>query len=473
MTDRPSHDADFAELAARYLDDRLDAPDLAVFSELMRDPANQALFIEICMQSRLINETLGVELEDERPVHTKNQTIDRRPKYVLPAALAAAVALALTLWLVLFGLQTAEDEPSHTSTSAVAMLTDLSPDAKFADGRHPLQLGGDLPPGSIRLAAGRAQIMFTSSAVVDLVGPCEFEMTGANQGVLHSGEMDAYVPREARGFTVVSHGVMVRDLGTRFHLRVDESDVTRVNVVEGVVEVSLQHGQGRPITLHAGDMGRFDGPAGTYALDPLAARTRITTATVRVDFADPETPSPHAAEASWNVIDQLNGVIDNLADTEGRPTTLSLSTSDFTGSRANQQRDQPIDWADPQSLIGVWYSFSKHRPTQASLELSNLIPGERYEVSIVTARSWPAEQGYPQARQAIYRPDGQSDEAVTLDAYQQGWVQGRAVTWSDLVADPMGRLTIQLQSPQVHRSAYLNALQIIGPMRVGDRETQP
>jgi hypothetical protein len=73
--------------------------------------------------------------------------------------------------------------------------------------------------------------------VVDLIGPCEFEMTGPNRGKLATGRIAAYVPERARGFTLdLPNGGRLVDLGTRFELRVDETGST-LQVFEGRVEL--------------------------------------------------------------------------------------------------------------------------------------------------------------------------------------------------------------------------------------------
>ncbi|MBI1367749.1 MAG: DUF642 domain-containing protein [Planctomycetes bacterium] len=154
------------------------------------------------------------------------------------AALAALLALAATLLYVFvpFTPHSALPTPHSAAPASYAMLSDMSPDAIFADGERSLGEGLTAP---IKLTSGRAQLMFKSTAVVDLTGPCEFEMTGPNRGMLTSGKLEAYCRPEAHGFTVdLPGGAKVVDLGTRFTVVANASGRDYVLVREGRVQIS-------------------------------------------------------------------------------------------------------------------------------------------------------------------------------------------------------------------------------------------
>ncbi|QNN24426.1 FecR domain-containing protein [Planctomycetales bacterium ZRK34] len=160
--------------------------------------------------------------------------------WYLSATAAALVALAITAWFLLSpSPQTSTPNASATTSSLpVAMLTDLSSDATFAESAVSMRPGVDLPPGPIRLTAGKAQLMFASTAVVDLKGPCEFEMTGPNRGRLISGTLEAYVRPEAVGFTVdLPGGIRIVDLGTRFAISTKPTGRIAVAVYEGTIRI--------------------------------------------------------------------------------------------------------------------------------------------------------------------------------------------------------------------------------------------
>jgi hypothetical protein len=165
---------------------------------------------------------------------------------------AAAIALAVTAWFV-FISEPGTLTPELSATRSVAMLSDLSENAVFAaPGSDPVppQLGSDLPPGPIRLTAGRAQLMFASTAVVDLTGPCEFVMTGPNQGRLVSGRLEAFVPERAHGFTIATTHLRVVDLGTQFTMNIDEQANEQVSVLRGRVRLERIDSKGLVAEAH-------------------------------------------------------------------------------------------------------------------------------------------------------------------------------------------------------------------------------
>ncbi|MBI1368491.1 MAG: hypothetical protein GC162_07530 [Planctomycetes bacterium] len=155
------------------------------------------------------------------------------------AALAVAIVLAVGLSMLTVPRGPEPAIRPSVNEAPVAMLSDISRDVVFADAPH--AVGTDLMPGVIALKAGTAQVVFHSGAVVDLAGPCRFEMTGANRGRLSEGALHAFVNDRAHGFAVDGpDGVRVVDLGTRFMMRVDDGR-TRVAVIEGTVETRIEN----------------------------------------------------------------------------------------------------------------------------------------------------------------------------------------------------------------------------------------
>jgi hypothetical protein len=127
--------------------------------------------------------------------------------------------------------------------------------AIFADAAAPMNLGRELSAGPIKLLAGKAQVMFNSTAVVDLIGPCEFRMIDDNLGILSGGRLKAYVPVAARGFTIeLSDGTRLVDLGTQFFVDAESASRAVVGVLEGQVRVDVGEDHqmltaGRVVTL--------------------------------------------------------------------------------------------------------------------------------------------------------------------------------------------------------------------------------
>ncbi|MBI1369996.1 MAG: hypothetical protein GC162_15245 [Planctomycetes bacterium] len=284
-----------AELTFAYLERDIAPESLADLRErLAADSAARRTFILTCLQSRLLvdrfNERTDQTLRREAPLPSAklkagsagvglpqatsaSPHADAEPApgrsvwytkgfrvqgsgFSFKAAIAALILLAAALLYVF--LPTAPNSPLPAPHSAApasfAILSDRSDDAQFADADLSLGEGLNTP---IKLTAGRAQVMFKSTAVVDLTGPCEFAMTGPNRGRLASGKLEAYCRPEARGFTVdLPDGSRIVDLGTAFVLQIDPVGNAFVQVTEG--HVRLEGRADKPIELAAGQRGTID-----------------------------------------------------------------------------------------------------------------------------------------------------------------------------------------------------------------------
>ena len=89
-------------------------------------------------------------------------------------------------------------------------------------GGHDQQPGRDMSPGKLlHLERGLAEIEFDQGTRVILQGPAGLEFISASSVKLNFGTLTARVPPQARGFSVLTSGGKVVDLGTEFGLSVD------------------------------------------------------------------------------------------------------------------------------------------------------------------------------------------------------------------------------------------------------------
>jgi hypothetical protein len=164
--------------------------------------------------------------------------------------LAALLALVATAWFLKPLSHTPHAASPNPPSNTTAILTNTE-NAVFATSSP--RLGDALAAGPIQLTSGNAQIMFDSTAVVDLTGPCEFEITGENRGRLASGVLEAFVPDRASGFTVdLPHDLSVVDLGTRFIVHVTEGLPSGVRVIQGAVRLT-RNDSGESLNMVAGN----------------------------------------------------------------------------------------------------------------------------------------------------------------------------------------------------------------------------
>ncbi|QNN20805.1 hypothetical protein HED60_00485 [Planctomycetales bacterium ZRK34] len=229
------------------------------------DSAARDQFVRFCIEGRVLRESLSAAATAQRS--KLNLDMDTTPTlrrsrsvWYSAAAIAAAMIIAVTAWLLLdAGSKDSNVKPAPTT--AVAMLSDASADAVFAGRSATVRLGQELPIGPIQLTAGTSQVMFKSGAVVDLIGPCSFELIGPNQGRLLAGRLEAYVREEAAGFSVeLPDGSRVVDLGTRFSIVLTGDGIAEVRVVEGAVALHRESSGRSAINLpqvKAGQLARL------------------------------------------------------------------------------------------------------------------------------------------------------------------------------------------------------------------------
>jgi len=299
---------DTPDLITRALDP--DAPALSsaeraqLNDTLRQDPAARDLLADVAYHARILHEALNTQTTTRDQDQTspmmpvlsavegrrgrsvgytfrdqgsgtrdQNKTSPMASPRAVGVALAAAavITLALTAWFALPDFSNPQSEIRNPqSFASVATLTNTA-NAVFANTPAPMNLGGSLPAGPIHLTSGTAQVMFASTATVDLTGPCEFEMTGPNRGRLTSGTLEADVPENAKGFTIdLPDGSKIVDLGTRFQVQLDEADkACVVNVLEGRVRIE-HHATALTRIVQAGHriVMRPDDPGAVDAVAP-------------------------------------------------------------------------------------------------------------------------------------------------------------------------------------------------------------
>jgi hypothetical protein len=156
-------------------------------------------------------------------------------KSVRWAALAAAVAVGLTWWLV---GGSAEVSPTVVADASeyVARLTGTSKIVWPANA-NPLNTGDFFHRGQqLKFDGGLAEVTFDSGAVVLLEGPAVFDITSAWDSTLRLGAIKVKVPEQALGFRVSNRAVEVVDIGTEFSMVADDEGNADVLVLQGEVE---------------------------------------------------------------------------------------------------------------------------------------------------------------------------------------------------------------------------------------------
>src|SRR5262245_46081961 len=159
-----------------------------------------------------------------------------RPLAVLGLALAAGFLLVLGLWPKPIVISPRPSDPASERTDdSVAVLLQTH-HAEWEATGMPTHPGAPLPPGTLSLRSGFAQVQFYNGATVVLQGPAEFKLISRTQAYCARGKLRATVPPHAQGFTIGSPTMDLVDRGTEFGLDVG-GQKTDLHVFQGKVDV--------------------------------------------------------------------------------------------------------------------------------------------------------------------------------------------------------------------------------------------
>jgi len=250
------------ELLERLCEDQLDGVEFDELARLLTEsPENRTRYLDyIELHSALwqglstgqpdltasVPCTVAAEQVANGPNVTSCPTVRPIRSVLLVAAGACAMAVSILVIVGLFRLtsgQATTTPPSHIAGDIVPEATDdgiavltraagvqWTSEASFA-------VGDTVPPGEIAIGAGLLELEFYSGAALILEGPAELNLVSKELCLCRSGKVRVHVPRQARGFTVLSPNVKLVDLGTEFGMEVKPSVKTEVHVFEGKVEL--------------------------------------------------------------------------------------------------------------------------------------------------------------------------------------------------------------------------------------------
>ncbi|MBB5350048.1 ferric-dicitrate binding protein FerR (iron transport regulator) [Haloferula luteola] len=155
-------------------------------------------------------------------------------------------------------LHSADGNPVATLTSSV----DVEADVRFLRGQS---IGAGQ---AIEIRRGLIELDFFSGARITLQGPATFIPDSDFQVTVLNGQAQAEVPESAVGFRMMLPDGMVTDFGRRFSVRVEGQSTTRVQALEGEIEVTTAKEGGSGVTRRL-QQGQAVSLAGKQGLNPL------------------------------------------------------------------------------------------------------------------------------------------------------------------------------------------------------------
>ncbi|MEM9353119.1 MAG: hypothetical protein AAGA92_08905 [Planctomycetota bacterium] len=174
---------------------------------------------------------------DRRPhpalVGSKSRTLWINTRWVIAGATAALLAVAATL--------------SFSGGQATVVAVEMG-----GEDRCDWEVGDRVGNRWVAIESGVVQLSFGNSTMVALHGPARFRALGNDRAELDRGALTVHVPDSAAGFSIVSGGHIVEDLGTGFSMRAEPNGRLLVHVTEGRVRVA-EDDSGETVIAKAGD----------------------------------------------------------------------------------------------------------------------------------------------------------------------------------------------------------------------------
>lgn len=170
----------------------------------------------------------------------------KHPRRSALGALFAATAAALGFLLLSpmwRGQPPTAVAVSDDSTASAARSSDFIATIREStalvrrDGADPLEVGGRVAAGELRLGQGRAELILDSGVRLVVEGPADIALASADEAFLRTGKVAVFVPEHAIGFRLLTPTSTLIDQGTEFGVVAEETGATEVHVFRGQVDL--------------------------------------------------------------------------------------------------------------------------------------------------------------------------------------------------------------------------------------------
>lgn len=179
----------------------------------------------------VVDGNLSDEWATERPkTPPKEIEAQRFSIYQISLFLVILSIMVVGVYSELIGFRKANPKTSES----VAVISECI-DVEW-DENEPFKSGRRIGMEKIKWSRGVVKIDFDNKAELVLEGPAEIVVDKASGMTCYRGKLNAFVPKSAHGFEVMTPFTTVRDLGTEFSVIVDDA-TTDLHVLSGLVDV--------------------------------------------------------------------------------------------------------------------------------------------------------------------------------------------------------------------------------------------
>lgn len=346
----PSDQPRFEDLLRRVMD--ATTPEVAPLRELeallRADPELRREYVTQMHVDALLAWELGEEGDGVLAMPTA-RPLSPAPRRLRHAGLALSAAAAVALVFGAGMFWGSRPTPPASSPAAAVLIEGEDCEWLLPAGVVRPAFGSSFFSGeSLHIASGVARLAMRSRAGIAVEGPAQVEVLSGNEVLVRQGRVSAYAPEEAIGFRLLTPGVEILDLGTRFAAQVMADGSTDVHVFEGEVSV-----QGQALTAQTASERVTTGQARRYAatgsrgrdialapeffaeppdLEQLLAASPGLPETRPANRASPAIPGPpHPGVIAWqNFLTEADTPTAPLPEGWGFATASGWANTDFT-----------------------------------------------------------------------------------------------------------------------------------------------
>lgn len=237
--------------------------------ELRADPASRVFFRESMEAEILLTEALN-----QRAAVNKSQgrmeilLHHRRRRDFYRALMATAAILVLAAVIMALVVIRKPDIPTLSSTPVPGTEWQVTGNSSDPDG----SIGKIAVGSTVRVESGSVKLELESGVVMLLRGPAEASFPSLDRPVLEHGWLWVDSDKSDESFEVETPHQIVRDIGTRFGVRVRDNGDAEVHLVQGRLVVSPKRGaeKGKKLNLKPDDKGRLLTTSSPPSALPLA-----------------------------------------------------------------------------------------------------------------------------------------------------------------------------------------------------------
>ncbi len=177
-----------------------------------------------------------------KPASARREASGRRSAidYLRHTRLAWSLSIAATIAIatMYFGAESERCLPQIVSKPPGPVATLGTQSGAVWDGVA-LQEGAAIREGeTLQLVSGNARISVGFGAEIAAEGPCSLSFVSQDRVRLNHGDITVQVAEWAKGFTIVTEGMDVIDLGTTFSVSASKGVAAQTRVIKGQVRVS-------------------------------------------------------------------------------------------------------------------------------------------------------------------------------------------------------------------------------------------